>query len=172
MTNLAAINIILLIMIIIISNIIFIANQPAGASGATDWPMLGGEKMPTVLIIDDAAFMRAALKQTLTQYGYCVIGEACDGKDGVNQYLRKQPDIVMMDLAMPEMDGLTALREIKKIDSNAKVIMCSSVKQTAMVVEAVRAGASDFITKPVESVRLIAAIKRITGTAFCNAGYQ
>lgn len=114
----------------------------------------------TVLIIEDAAFMRAVLKQTLIENGYNVIGEAANGKVGVRQYLSKQPDLVTMDIVMPEMDGLTALREIKKIDNNAKVIMCSSVEQFSVVVEALDAGASDFITKPLESDRLIQALEK------------
>lgn len=94
-----------------------------------------------ILIVDDAAFMRMMIKDILTKNGYEVVGEAADGLQAVEKYKELQPDLVTMDITMPEMDGITALKEIKKIDPNAKVIMCSAMGQQAMVIDAIQAGA-------------------------------
>lgn len=116
-----------------------------------------------ILIVDDAAFMRMMIKDILTKNGYEVIGEASDGSQAIEKYKELRPDLVTMDITMPEMDGITALKEIKKIDAGAKVIMCSAMGQQAMVIDAIQAGAKDFIVKPFQADRVIEAIKKTLG---------
>jgi two-component system chemotaxis response regulator CheY len=116
-----------------------------------------------ILIVDDAAFMRMMIKDILIKNGYEVVGEASDGLQAIEKYKELQPELVTMDITMPEMDGITALREIKKIDPNAKVIMCSAMGQQAMVIDAIQAGAKDFIVKPFQADRVIEAIKKTLG---------
>lgn len=116
-----------------------------------------------ILIVDDAAFMRMMIKDILSKNGYEVVAEAADGLQAVELYKEHYPDLVTMDITMPEMDGITALKEIKKIDSNAKVIMCSAMGQQAMVIDAIQAGAKDFIVKPFQADRVIEAIKKTLG---------
>ncbi|GFR37719.1 chemotaxis protein CheY [Insulibacter thermoxylanivorax] len=116
-----------------------------------------------VLIVDDAAFMRMMIKDILTKNGYEVVGEASDGLQAIEKYKELSPDLVTMDITMPEMDGITALKEIRKIDPNAKVIMCSAMGQQAMVIDAIQAGAKDFIVKPFQADRVIEAIKKTLG---------
>ncbi len=114
-----------------------------------------------VLIVDDAAFMRMLLKDIITKAGYEVVGEASNGKEAVEKYKELKPDIVTMDITMPEMNGIEAVKEIKKIDPNAKIIMVSAMGQQAMVIEAIQAGARDFIVKPFQPARVIEAIKKV-----------
>jgi two-component system, chemotaxis family, chemotaxis protein CheY len=116
-----------------------------------------------VLVVDDAAFMRMMIKEILTKNGFNVVGEASDGSQAVEKYKELSPDLVTMDITMPEMDGITALKEIKKIDGNAKVIMCSAMGQQAMVIDAIQAGAKDFIVKPFQADRVIEAIRKTLG---------
>ncbi|ADC48094.1 chemotaxis response protein [Alkalihalophilus pseudofirmus OF4] len=116
-----------------------------------------------VLIVDDAAFMRMMIKDILTKNGFDVVGEANDGAQAVEKYEELSPDLVTMDITMPEMDGITSLKEIKKIDPNAKVIMCSAMGQQAMVIDAIQAGAKDFIVKPFQADRVLEAIKKTLG---------
>jgi len=116
-----------------------------------------------ILIVDDAAFMRMMIRDILTKNGYEVVGEAQDGAQAVERYKELKPDLVTMDITMPEMDGIAALKEIKKIDSGAKVIMCSAMGQQAMVIDAIQAGAKDFIVKPFQADRVIEAIKKTLG---------
>lgn len=116
-----------------------------------------------ILIVDDAAFMRMMIKDILTKNGYEVVGEAQDGSVAVEKYKELRPDLVTMDITMPEMDGISALKEIKKFDPNAKVIMCSAMGQQAMVIDAIQAGAKDFIVKPFQADRVIEAIKKTLG---------
>lgn len=116
-----------------------------------------------VLIVDDAAFMRMMLKDILTKNGYVVVGEGTNGKDGVEKYNSLKPDLVTMDITMPEMDGITALKAIRQADPGAKVIMCSAMGQQAMVVEAIQSGARDFIVKPFQNDRVLEAIKKQIG---------
>ncbi|KGT72701.1 chemotaxis protein CheY [Bradyrhizobium japonicum] len=113
-----------------------------------------------ILIVDDAAFMRMMIKEILTKNGFSVVGEASDGAQAVEKYKELGPDLVTMDITMPEMDGITALKEIKKIDQNARIIMCSAMGQQAMVIDAIQAGAKDFIVKPFQADRVIEAIKK------------
>ncbi|GBF11612.1 response regulator [Tepidibacillus infernus] len=113
-----------------------------------------------ILIVDDAAFMRMMIKEILTKNGYEIVGEASDGLQAVEKYKETSPDLVTMDITMPEMDGITALKEIKKSDPNAKIIMCSAMGQQAMVIDAIQAGAKDFIVKPFQADRVIEAITK------------
>lgn len=115
--------------------------------------------MAKVLIVDDAAFMRMMLKDILTKNGF-EIEEAENGLVAVEKYKSLTPDLVTMDITMPEMDGLAALKEIKKVNGGAKVIMCSAMGQQAMVIEAIQNGAKDFIVKPFQSDRVLESIKK------------
>lgn len=116
-----------------------------------------------ILIVDDAAFMRMMIRDILTKNGFEVVGEAQDGAQAVERFKELKPDLVTMDITMPEMDGIAALKEIKKLDGNAKVIMCSAMGQQAMVIDAIQAGAKDFIVKPFQADRVIEAIKKTLG---------
>lgn len=113
-----------------------------------------------ILIVDDAAFMRMMIKDILTKNGYEVVGEAADGVQAVEKYQELKPDLVTMDITMPEKDGIAALKEIKEINAGAKVIMCSAMGQQAMVIDAIQAGAKDFIVKPFQPDRVIEAISK------------
>ena len=117
--------------------------------------------MSKVLIVDDAAFMRISIKNMLTKNGYDVVGEAENGMVGVELYKELQPDIVTMDITMPEMSGLDALKEITKLDPKAKVVMVSAMGQESMVREAIVSGAKGFIVKPFKEEGIIAAIKKL-----------
>lgn len=110
------------------------------------------------MIVDDAIFMRMKLKDILEKNGYEVVAEAQNGADAIEKYKAERPDIVTMDITMPEMNGIDALKGIKKIDGAARVIMCSAMGQQAMVMEAIQAGALDFIVKPFETDRVIDSI--------------
>ena len=117
----------------------------------------------SVLICDDAAFMRVMIKDILTKNGYDVAGEAENGLKAVEKYNETKPDLVMMDITMPEMDGIQALKKIKAIDANASVVMCSAMGQQAMVIESIQAGAKDFIVKPFQADRVLEAVKKVVG---------
>ncbi|MDX9754521.1 MAG: response regulator [bacterium] len=117
----------------------------------------------TVMIVDDAAFMRATLKDVITKGGYQVVAEAVNGKDALEKYKVHKPDVVTMDITMPEMDGLEALRQLMGINPGAKVIMCSAIGQQANVVEAIKNGAKDFIVKPFQPDRVLEALKKVLG---------
>ncbi len=119
--------------------------------------------MAKVLIVDDAAFMRMMIKDILQKNGYEVVGEAGNGVQAVELYKTHKPDLVTMDITMPEMDGIEAVKAIKAIEPNAKVIMCSAMGQQSMVMDAIKAGAKDFIVKPFQADRVLEAIKRIIG---------
>lgn len=116
-----------------------------------------------ILIVDDAAFMRMMIKEILTKNGFDVVGEASDGAEAVEKYKELNPDLVTMDITMPEMDGIAALKEIKKMDPDAKIIMCSAMGQQTMVIDAIQAGAKDFIVKPFQADRVIEAITKALG---------
>lgn len=113
-----------------------------------------------ILIVDDAAFMRMMIKDILSKNGYEIVGEAENGSRALEKYMELEPDIVLMDITMPEVDGITALKNIRKEDSEAKVIMCSAMGQQAMVIEAIHAGAKDFIVKPFQPDRVVEAVKK------------
>jgi len=119
--------------------------------------------MARVLIVDDAAFMRMMIKDILEKNGYEVVGEASNGIKGVELYKTEKPDIVTMDITMPEMDGIEAVKSIKAFDPAAKIIMCSAMGQQTMVMDAIRAGAKDFIVKPFQADRVLEAIKKVLG---------
>ena len=116
-----------------------------------------------ILICDDAAFMRMMIKDILTKNGYNVAGEAENGAKAVEKYNELKPDLVLMDITMPEMDGIQALKKIKETDSSALIIMCSAMGQQAMVIESIQAGAKDFIVKPFQADRVIEAVKKVVG---------
>lgn len=113
-----------------------------------------------ILVVDDAAFMRMMVKDVLTKNGYTNILEAENGANAVEKYKIEKPDLVVMDITMPVMDGIQALKAIKEFDSNAKVIMCSAMGQEAMVMDAVSSGALDFIVKPFKPDRVIQAVSK------------
>lgn len=114
------------------------------------------------LIVDDAALVRMSLKDILDKSAYDFeYLEAVNGKEAVTMYKRNQPDFVIMDITMPEMDGITAVIEIKKLDSEAKVIMCTSLAYEEKVIDAVSAGASDYLVKPFEPAKVIQAVEKV-----------
>lgn len=122
--------------------------------------------MAKVLIVDDALFMRRLLSDILKKEGIEVCGEAENGKEAIDKFQQLKPDLVTMDIVMPKMDeidGVAAVREIMKIDPQAKIIMVSAMGQHSLVVEAIQAGAKDFVTKPFQPSRVIEAIKRVLG---------
>ncbi len=115
-----------------------------------------------VLVVDDAAFMRMMLSKILTDNGYVVAGEAGNGAEAVEKYEELKPDIVTMDITMPGVSGVEAVQRIMKKDPGAKIIMVSAMGQQSMVVEAIRAGAKDFIVKPFNAERIVDAFRKIT----------
>ncbi len=119
--------------------------------------------MAKILIVDDAAFMRMMIKNILIKEGYKVVGEAENGAQAVEKFKELNPDLVTMDITMPEMDGISAVKEIMKINKGAKVVMCSAMGQQAMVIDAIQAGAKDFIVKPFQPDRVIEAISKVLG---------
>ena len=116
-----------------------------------------------ILICDDAAFMRMMIKDILSKNGYNVVGEAENGVKAIEKYSELKPDLVLMDITMPELDGIGALKKIKENDAAAKVIMCSAMGQQAMVIESIQAGAKDFIVKPFQADRVLEAVKKAIG---------
>ena len=116
--------------------------------------------MPSVLIADDAAFMRMMIKNILSEAGYEVVGEAENGQDAVAKHRELKPDLTTMDITMPEMDGIAALRAIRGEDPAARVVMCSAMGQQSMVIESIQAGARDFIVKPFQPDRVLEAIQK------------
>jgi two-component system, chemotaxis family, chemotaxis protein CheY len=116
--------------------------------------------MPKVLIVDDAQFMRLRCARLLAENGYDTV-EAQNGVQAIEMYKKEQPDVVLMDITMPEMDGLTALRELKKLDPNARIAMLTALGQQGIVLEAIKSGARDFVVKPFEAERVLSAVQRI-----------
>ena len=116
-----------------------------------------------ILICDDAAFMRMMIKDILTKNGYNIAGEAENGAKAVEKYAELKPDLVLMDITMPEMDGIEALKKIKASDPGASVFMCSAMGQQAMVIESIQSGAKDFIVKPFQADRVIEAVQKVVG---------
>ena len=114
-----------------------------------------------VLIVDDAVVMRMMIKGILSKNGYTVVGEAQNGAEAVDKYRTLMPDLVTMDMVMPEMDGITAVKQIIAADPNAKIIMCTSMGQQALVVEAIQAGAKSFITKPFQPPKILETIAKV-----------
>ena len=117
--------------------------------------------MARILLVDDAAFMRKVIKDTLSKAGYTDLHEAVDGADAVEKYNSLKPDLVLMDITMPNMDGLEALKAIRAADGNANVVMCSAMGQETMVIDAIRSGAKDFIVKPFTGERVLKTVTSI-----------
>lgn len=113
-----------------------------------------------VLITDDAAFMRMMLKDILTKNGHEVVGEAGNGIEMLQKYDETMPDIVTLDITMPNMDGLVALKELRKKHPNANVVMCSAMGQQSMVIDAIQSGAKDFIVKPFQEERVVECLAK------------
>ena len=116
-----------------------------------------------VLIVEDAKFMRKMLREIFKKAGYDVVGEAENCEKGIDLYKNKKPDLVTMDIIMPDMSGLEALKEILEFDPNAKVVMCSALSQQAMVVDALQSGAKDFIEKPFQAEKIVEVAKKVLG---------
>jgi two-component system, chemotaxis family, chemotaxis protein CheY len=116
-----------------------------------------------VLVCDDAIFMRTMITDILSGAGYEVVGEAETGLQAIERYRELNPDLVTMDIVMPDMGGIDAVREIVKQDPNAKILMCSAMGQQALVVEAIQAGAKDFVVKPFQPSRVLEAVQRVLG---------
>src|SRR4051794_1327 len=114
--------------------------------------------MARVLVVDDAAFMRKVVSDALKGGGHEVIGEASNGVEAVARYQELQPELMTLDITMPEMDGLAALKEIIAIDPRARIIMCSALGQESKVLEAIKAGAKDFVVKPFKADRVLDAV--------------
>lgn len=114
-----------------------------------------------VLIVDDAIVMRMMIKGILSKSGFEIVGEAQNGLEAVDKYKQLHPDLVTMDVVMPEMDGITAVKEILAHDPSAKIVMCTSMGQQALVVEAIQAGAKSFITKPFQQSKIVDTINKV-----------
>ncbi|ONI37752.1 two-component system response regulator [Candidatus Epulonipiscium fishelsonii] len=119
--------------------------------------------MANILVVDDAAFMRMMIKDILSKNGYTVVGEGENGVKAIEKYKELKPDLVLMDITMPEMDGIQALKEIRSFDPAAKIVMCSAMGQQGMVIEAIQSGARDFIVKPFQADRILEAVKKVLG---------
>ncbi|MCM3706438.1 response regulator [Cytobacillus firmus] len=121
----------------------------------------GETAVARIIIVDDAKFMRVTLSSILKKADHEIVGEGENGKEGVDLFVNLKPDLVMMDITMPEMSGLEAVREIKRQNPNAKVIMCSAMGQQKVIVESIEAGAKDFIIKPFDEGRVLEAVNRV-----------
>ena len=115
------------------------------------------------MLVDDAAIMRMMVKDALTKAGYTDLIEAQDGAEAVEKFNAENPDLVFMDITMPNKDGLETLKEIKASDPNATIVMCSAMGQEAMVMESIKSGAKDFIVKPFKPERILSTVKKILG---------
>jgi two-component system chemotaxis response regulator CheY len=119
--------------------------------------------MARVLVVDDAAFMRKMVSDALSGGGHEIVGEAANGAEAVQRFQELRPDVMTLDITMPEKDGLTALREIIAVDPGAKVIMCSALGQESKVLESIKLGAKDFVVKPFQADRVLSAIDKALG---------
>ena len=117
----------------------------------------------TILLVDDATIMRMMLKKLLSESGYEIVGEAENGQKALEKYKELKPRLVIMDITMPEMNGIQATKAIKEFDSSALIIMCSAMGQQSMVIESIQAGARDFIVKPFQNDRVLEAVAKIIG---------
>ena len=117
----------------------------------------------TVLIVDDAIFMRTMIADILESAGFEIVGEASSGVEAVERYKELEPDLVTMDIVMPDMGGIDAVREIMKVDPNARILIVSAMGQQGLVVEAIQAGARDFVVKPFQPSRVLEAVQRVLG---------
>ena len=116
--------------------------------------------MAKILIVDDAAFMRMRAARLLTEAGHAVV-EASNGREAIDMYIRERPDCVLMDITMPEMDGLEALAEIRAKDPHARIAMLTAMGQQAIVMDAIKRGARDFVVKPFAPDRVLAAVNKL-----------
>ena len=119
--------------------------------------------MARILVVDDAAFMRRMVSDVLTSGGHEVVGEAADGNEAVARYQELRPDVMTLDITMPEKDGLTALRELMALDPGATVVMCSALGQESKVLESIKLGAKDFVVKPFQADRVLEAVGKALG---------
>lgn len=119
--------------------------------------------MAKIMIVDDTAFMRAMIRAILTEEGHEIVAEASNGLEAVKSYMTMRPDLVTMDITMPDMDGVEAVREIIKLHPGAMIIMCSAMGQKKMVVDAITAGAKDFVVKPFQKDRVLASVNKVLG---------
>lgn len=116
-----------------------------------------------ILVVDDAKFMRVMIKDILTSGNYEVVGEAENGAEAVALYQSLKPDLVTMDITMPEMDGIAALKAIRQLDPQARVIMCTAMGQKSLVIESIQAGACDFVVKPFQKERVLQSVAKVLG---------
>ena len=119
--------------------------------------------MAKIMVVDDAAFMRMMVKNALAQGGSTDVCEASDGAEAVQMYAEQKPQLVLMDITMPNMDGLEALKKIRENDGNAQIVMCSAMGQESMVIDAIKAGAKDFIVKPFKPERILSTVDGLIG---------
>ena len=119
-----------------------------------------GPRAVRILLADDLAFMRLVQKEVLTEHGYEIVGEATNGREAVEMYGQLNPDIAVLDITMPEMNGLDAMKEIFSVDPEARIIICSAIGQQNLIVKAINAGLKDFIVKPFTPERLLSAIAK------------
>ena len=117
--------------------------------------------MAKVMIVDDAAFMRMVIKDILTKNGHEVVAEAVDGLDAVEKFGQVNPELVFLDIVMPNMEGIECLKKIMEMDSNAKVVMCSSIGQQSVVSDAIKSGARDFIVKPFDAAKVLEVVSKV-----------
>jgi two-component system, chemotaxis family, chemotaxis protein CheY len=121
---------------------------------------------PRVLVVDDLPMMRQALRAVIEEAGFVVAGEAIDGNQGVVCYMEMKPDVVLLDIVMPKLDGIAALKQLIRIDPGARVIMCSALGEQSLIFRAIQLGARDFIVKPFRPQRVVESIRRVTSHAF------
>lgn len=119
--------------------------------------------MAKIMVVDDAAFLRAMLKDILIKAGHEVVFEAANGREAVDKYRAYQPDLVTMDITMPIMEGIEAVKEIRKLDPMANIVMCSAMGQRNLIIEAIQSGAKDFIIKPFQANRVLEAVNKAIG---------
>ena len=117
--------------------------------------------MTKIMIVDDAAFMRMVIKDILTKNGHEVVAEAVDGLDAIEKYTQANPELVFLDIVMPNMEGIECLKKIMEMDSNAKVVMCSSIGQQSVVTDAIKSGARDFIVKPFDAAKVLEVVSKV-----------
>lgn len=120
-------------------------------------------RKPRILVVDDARFMRLVLRRIITQAGYEVVGEARDGVEAVEMYAEKRPDCMTLDIVMPRLNGIQAVKQIIEFDPSAKIIMVTALGQEAFVLDAIKSGAREFIIKPFKNLEIIKAIKKTIG---------
>ncbi|TVQ24037.1 MAG: response regulator [Spirochaetaceae bacterium] len=124
----------------------------------------GSDKQPIrVLVVDDLAFMREAIRDALSETEIQVIGEAQNGRDALTMYQTAKPDVVLLDIAMPHMDGITALGKLMRIDPAARVVMCSAMDEQRLIIRAIQLGARDFVVKPFRPERIVSAVRKAGG---------